>query len=228
MSSSFQIGDPPIDITYRRNARARRMSLRISNSDGAVKMTLPGGVSVAEAQEFALSKEGWLRKHLGNRGPAHVLTYGARLMIDGVERQIAQGPKRAIQITDTEILTNMPEDRLPRALAGFCKTLARDRFSAASRHYADKIDVDFTKITMRDTRSRWGSCTTDGGLMYSWRLIMAPREVQYYVAAHEVCHLIEMNHSDRFWDLVESIYPNYKACQKWLRQNGSRLHQVQF
>ena len=90
-----------------------------------------------------------------------------------------------------------------------------------SNYLSHKIN----SITLRDTTSRWGSCTSNGRLMYSWRLVMAPREVQNYVAAHEVCHLIEMNHSNEYWQLVENVFPNYKLNRLWLKTNGNLLHQ---
>jgi len=228
MSGSFQIGHPPIEVNYKHNPRAKRMTLRISNATGAVKMTLPGGVPVFKAQEFAKSKEVWLRKHLAKRGPERALTYGSTLLIDGEYRTITLGAKRAVTLDQDRILTTYPEDRLPHALAGYLKALARERFAQASGEYADALGLKFTKITMRDTTSRWGSCTTDGGLMFSWRLIMAPPHVQRYVAVHEVCHLRHMDHSKAFWDLVASIYPTYKTSEKWLKAHGSKLHQVRF
>ncbi|MBT4132840.1 MAG: M48 family metallopeptidase, partial [Rhodobacterales bacterium] len=104
-------------------------------------------------------------------------------------------------------------------------TLARERLMTSSDYFAKLLGCKIKSITLRDTTTRWGSCTTNGSLMYSWRLMMAPREVQNYVAAHEVCHLIEMNHSPNYWKLVESVVPTYKADRSWLKLNGNLLHQ---
>jgi predicted metal-dependent hydrolase len=98
----------------------------------------------------------------------------------------------------------------------------------ASDHYAAKIGRRVTRVTLRDTRSRWGSCTAEGALMYSWRLIMAPPEVLRYVAAHEVAHLVEMNHSNRFWAVVEGLYPGWQTQRAWLRSHGGALHGLRF
>ena len=117
---------------------------------------------------------------------------------------------------------------MPSKLRAFYKTMARDRLVQASDGYAKILGRSFSRITLRDTRSRWGSCTSDGNLMYSWRLIMAPPKVQNYVAAHEVCHLVEMNHSKAFWRQVAAIYPDYKQQQVWLQEHGSYLHRYQF
>ncbi|MGR3434759.1 MAG: M48 family metallopeptidase, partial [Shimia sp.] len=81
---------------------------------------------------------------------------------------------------------------------------------------------------LRDTRSRWGSCSAAGGLNYSWRLVMAPPEVLDYVAAHEVAHLAQMNHSPRFWAEVAGLMPGYEAPRGWLRRHGADLHRYRF
>ena len=108
------------------------------------------------------------------------------------------------------------------------KARARDMLATVSDDYAAALGRPYTRLTLRDTRSRWGSCTSDGGLMYSWRLIMAPPEVLHYVAAHEVAHLQEMNHSAAFWAVVEQLYGDYAAPRRWLRKEGDRLHRVTF
>jgi predicted metal-dependent hydrolase len=90
------------------------------------------------------------------------------------------------------------------------------------------LGLPFGRVTLRDTRSRWGSCTSAGDLMFSWRLIMAPSAVLDYVVAHEVAHLAEMNHSDRFWAQVERLFPDHAAPRAWLRRNGAGLHAWDF
>src|SRR5690606_4279045 len=110
----------------------------------------------------------------------------------------------------------------------FLKTVARDRLATASDRYAVALGRPYGRLTLRDTRSRWGSCSAAGDLMYSWRLVMAPAEVLDYVAAHEVAHLAEMNHSPAFWDVVARLCPDYRRHRTWLRANGGALHRVRF
>ena len=105
---------------------------------------------------------------------------------------------------------------------------ARDRLVAASDGYAAALGRPYARITLRDTRSRWGSCTSDGGLMYSWRLILAPPEILDYVAAHEVAHLKEMNHSSAFWAVATQLYGPSDEARHWLRNAGSELHRYRF
>jgi len=94
--------------------------------------------------------------------------------------------------------------------------------------FSERLGSKFNKITLRDTRSRWGSCSSDANLMFSWRLIMAPEDISAYVAAHEVAHLKHMNHSEEFWETVEYLFGPFKKERTWLRQNGSSLHRYKF
>ena len=106
--------------------------------------------------------------------------------------------------------------------------MAQARLAAASDRHAATLGRPFTAIALRDTRSRWGSCTADGRLMYSWRLAMAPPEVLDDVAAHEVAHLAHMDHSPRFWSVVETLCPGWPAHRRWLREHGGALQGWQF
>jgi predicted metal-dependent hydrolase len=115
----------------------------------------------------------------------------------------------------------------PRVQA-YLRAQARDRLAQACNHYATLLGRPYRRLTLRDTRSRWGSCSTQGDLMFSWRLIMAPPAVLDYVAAHEVAHLAEMNHSPAFWAVVARLCPDYAAHRHWLRDHGDTLHRVRF
>lgn len=221
-------GNPPVALTLRRSPRARRISLRVSGLDGAVTLTLPRGVSEGEGLDFARSKGDWLRAQLGDRPDPVRVTWGATLPIEGQELRIAPGEGRRVQPMGDQLLVPGPEETVPKRVQAFLKTLARDRLATASDRHALALGRSYSKLTLRDTRSRWGSCTTAGGLMYSWRLILTPPEVLDYVAAHEVAHLQEMNHSEAFWSLVERLCPDYAEPRQWLRRNGGALHRYQF
>lgn len=226
MSDHHLPGTPPVELTLRRSGRARRISLRISQLDGRVTLTLPNGVPESEALDFARSKEDWIRSHLSARSEDVSVDLGALLPVEGVMRRIVQVPGRRVVLTDTEI--GVPDGPVGTRLQSWLRGLARDRLAEASDQYAAALGRSYGRITMRDTRSRWGSCSSQGGLMYSWRLILAPTEVLHYVAAHEVAHLAEMNHSPAFWALVDQLYGPYAAPRKWLRKEGNRLHGYRF
>ena len=153
----------------------------------------------------------------------------ASLLVEGRAFVLTQGPQRgSVTLSGDEIVVPGAPERAALRVATFLKALARDRLSQASDRYAAQIGRKYKSLTLRDTRSRWGSCTADGSLMYSWRLIMAPPAVLDYVAAHEVSHLAEMNHSDRFWAVVEGLMPDYAPRRKWLKEHGGRLHAYRF
>lgn len=220
-------GNPPIDVSLRRSARARRLSLRVSRLDGLVTLTLPTRTPLREAVHFIESRELWLRKHLIGIAPEHVVTVGGTVPFQGVDLPVRVGDGRRTQLRDGTLFVPDKVTAGARAKA-FLKLRARDELAAASDHFAGLLGRSYTRLSIRDTRSRWGSCSSEGVLMYSWRLIMAPPEILNYVAAHEAAHLVEMNHSDQFWSQVELIYPEYDACRKWLRAHGDVLHRVRF
>ncbi|MEH7827369.1 M48 family metallopeptidase [Gemmobacter denitrificans] len=220
--------DAPIEITLRRSARARRFSLRVSRLDGRVTLSLPQRAREADALAFARAQEGWIRRALSQISPGTALCHGAAFPFEGRLLQLGPASGRQVQITDTALLLPGTADDLPRRLAAFLRLRARDRLAAASDHYARLLGRSYRSLTLRDTRSRWGSCTHDGRLMYSWRLIMAPPEVLNYVAAHEVAHLAQMNHSPAFWAEVARLMPGYETPRRWLKSEGQTLQGWRF
>jgi predicted metal-dependent hydrolase len=221
-------GNPPVALTLRRSARARRISLRVSGLDGRVTLTLPRGVAEDEALAFARDKAGWLRRQLGKRPEEVPVAVGADIPVEGRMLALAPGRGRAIRQAGDTLLVPGPEETVATRLRAWLKTRARERLAAASDRHAAALGRPYARLTLRDTRSRWGSCSAAGGLMYSWRLVMAPPEVLDYVAAHEVAHLAEMNHSPAFWATVARLCPGYAAPRRWLRENGAALHRYRF
>ena len=113
---------------------------------------------------------------------------------------------------------------LHRRLLDFLKREARRDLDEASRRYAAALDVKIGSISVRDQVSRWGSCSSAGALSFSWRLILAPSYVLDYLAAHEVAHLVEMNHSRKFWRILMSLCPDIDRAKEWLDAHGASLH----
>lgn len=219
-------GDPPVALVLRRSARARRISLRVSRLDGRVTLTLPPGVPEREALAFARDRADWIRGHLGDMTPPVAVAPGTELPVEGRPRRIEAATGRRIVIDDDRIA--VPGQPVGPRLQAFLKARARDRLAAASDRHAAALGRPYARLSLRDPRSRWGSCSSQGGLMYSWRLILAPPEVLDYVAAHEVAHLAEMNHSDRFWQVVRRLYGPFEAERRWLKREGGTLHRFIF
>lgn len=223
-------GSPPIDVTLRRSARTRRFSLRVSRLDGRVTLSMPLRAKESEAMSFLKAQEDWLRQTLVEMSSSvpQSVTLGARLPVEGQRFTLAQGSGRSIRVEGDQILVPGDPAQAGARVGAWLKVLARDRLAAASTHYAGLVNRPYSRLTLRDTRSRWGSCSHDKALMYNWRLIMAPPSVLTYVAAHEVAHLVEMNHSADFWAVVARIYPDYAAERAWLHREGQALHRHRF
>lgn len=221
-------GHPPVDVTLRRSSRTRRFSLRVSQLDGRVTLSVPQRAREAEAMEFLRGHEAWLRAALARTTVHGQVGMGDQISVEGRLLTLTPGPGRSVKVDGVALLVPGDPAQAGRRVQAFLQTLARDRLAAASDYYAAQIDRKVTRITLRDTRSRWGSCAHDGALMYSWRLVMAPPSVLTYVAAHEVAHMVQMNHSDAFWAVVSRLYPHWQVQRKWLHSHGRDLHSYQF
>ncbi|MGL4281537.1 MAG: M48 family metallopeptidase [Albidovulum sp.] len=221
-------GNPPVSVTLRRSARARRFSLRVSRLDGRVTLSIPARASEAEALAFAGDKADWVRSILATAAPRRSIGPGAVVPFEGRALTVTAAAVRAVRVEGDLLLVPGDPARMAARIAAFLKLAARQRLQTESERYAAAIGRPIRAITLRDTRSRWGSCTHDGRLMYSWRLIMAPPEVLSYVAAHEVAHLKELNHSSDFWAIVARVMPDYARHRRWLRSHGNDLHGIDF
>lgn len=221
-------GSPPVEVTLRRTARARRMSLRVSRLDGRVTLSVPPRARESEAMAFLQAQENWIRKALLNVVPSGAVALGDEIPVEGQLLRLVPGKGRSLMVVGDELQVPGDAARAAVRVAAYLKHRARDRLALASDTYAHRIGRRYRTLTLRDTRSRWGSCTAEAGLMYSWRLIMAPPLVLDYVAAHEVAHLAEMNHSSRFWAIVADLMPDYERHRRWLKTKGHALHSYRF
>lgn len=202
--------------------------MRVSRLDGRVTLTMPDTASERRALAFANEKAAWIRGRLAERPDEVHAMIGAVIPVDGVEMQIISDSRSRLDFDRGEIAVSRRSSAVHTAVAGLLRAHARERLSSACDRYSSALGRPYSRITLRDTRSRWGSCSAEGALMFSWRLILAPPVVLDYVAAHEVAHLKEMNHSARFWSTVEKLMPEYKPHRAWLRRNGEELHRYRF
>lgn len=221
-------GLPGVEVALRRSARARRFSLRVSRQTGAVTLTLPLRARESEAMSFLNAQADWLARALSDLTPATRPAHGLLIPVEGQSLMIAPGVGRGVRIEAGQILVPGDPAQVPARLQAWLKTRARDRLAASVDRHGAVLGRKAAAISLRDTRSRWGSCSAEGRLMFSWRLIMAPPPVLDYVAAHEVAHLAEMNHSDRFWAVVERLCPGWKPQRAWLRREGAALQAIRF
>ena len=223
----------PAQIAWRRSARARRVSLRIDPRDGSVVVTLPPRAARTAGMALLMDHADWVSQRLAALPGAVAFAPGALVPLHGAPHRIRHAPtlrglaaRGAAWIEPGEIVVAGEAAFLARRVADFLRAEARARFSALVRHKATAAGLQAGRVSIKDTRSRWGSCAANHNIAFSWRLVMAPRSVQDYVAAHEVAHLRHMNHGPQFWALVGDLTPHIETACRWLRVEGPRLLRI--
>ena len=218
-------------VRLRRHRQARRYTLRIQAATREVILTMPPRGTLKEAREFAQKHGGWIAARLGRLPEAVRFAHGIVVPLRGVpHRIIHRRDARGIVWTETDsdgerlLCVAGGAPHINRRINDFLRRQAKRELEAASFRHAGELGVSIARIAVRDQASRWGSCSTTGVLSYSWRLILAPGFVLNYLAAHEVAHLVEMNHSVRFWRLVRRLCPDHERAKVWLDVHGSDLH----
>jgi predicted metal-dependent hydrolase len=231
---------PSIQVTFdqaiylvriRRHRQARRYTLRIHAATREVVLTMPPRGSLREAKEFAQKHGGWIAARLRRLPVAAPFADGAMVPLRGVEHRIAHRPG----LRGTTWIENGVDGaalicvageapHVDRRVGDFLRREALRDLQSASSAAAEQLGVAIKRVSVRDQASRWGSCSTTGVLSYSWRLVLAPPFVLQYLAVHEVAHLVEMNHSARFWRLVHELCPDVQRAKVWLDVHGADLH----
>jgi predicted metal-dependent hydrolase len=214
-----------LEVQVRLNPRARRMIVKVNPATGEVSVTAPSRGGLAHALAFARGETAWIARQLALAPGPVWLAAGAMLPFEGRDHEIcvAKSGPAPVWREDGIIWVRGESAHVPRRVLDFLKKEARKSFEARSLHHAARLGVRPARITVRDTASRWGSCSSARSLSFSWRLILAPPFVLDYVVAHEIAHLREMNHSPRFWAHVETLVADLETPQAWLRQHGRGL-----
>ena len=218
-------------VRIRRHRQARRYTLRIHAVSREVILTMPPRGSVREAKDFAQKHGGWIAARLRRLPQAAPFAEGTVLPLRGVQHRIVHRPgvrgtvwSETAETGEALLCVAGQAPHIDRRVGDFLRREALRDLEVASRSSAEKLGVAVKRISVRDQSSRWGSCSTTGLLSYSWRLILAPPFVLDYLAAHEVAHLVEMNHSARFWRLVNGICADAARAKAWLDIHGTDLH----
>lgn len=218
-------------VRVRRHRQARRYTLRIHAASREVILTMPPRGSLKEAKEFAQKHGGWIAARLCRLPVAAPFADGAIVPLRGVPHRVVHRPGvRGTVWTETAengealICVAGQAPHIERRVSDYLRREAHRELEVASLRAAEQLGVTVKRISVRDQSSRWGSCSTTGVLSYSWRLILAPPFVLDYLAIHEVAHLVEMNHSPRFWRLVINLCPDANRAKTWLDVHGNDLH----
>jgi len=218
-------------VRLQRHRRARRYTLRVQSATREVVLTMPPRGSLKDARAFAQKHGAWIAARLKRLPQPAPFRHGTVIPLRGephrIEHRRNERGTAWIELGDdgSHVLCVAGEAaHIARRLRDYLKREAKRELEAASRRAADALGVKIKRVSIRDQSSRWGSCSTTGVLSYSWRLILAPPFVLEYLAAHEVAHLVEMNHSRAFWRVVARIYPNLARAKTWLDAHGVDLH----
>lgn len=224
-------GSQIYSIRLRRHRRARRYTLRIHPSDREAILTMPPRGTIVEAKDFAQRHGAWIAARLGRLPKAAPFLPGTVVPLRGVPHKIVhRSGERGTVWTETRdsgekiICVAGAAEHIERRVLDFLKREARRDLQKSAEAYAIALGVRVKRLSIRDQSSRWGSCTSAGSLSFSWRLILAPPFVLDYLAAHEVAHLVEMNHSARFWKVCDRICSSVERAKKWLDTSGNDLH----
>jgi predicted metal-dependent hydrolase len=227
-TTALLVDGEPIEITVKVSQRARSYRLSVPHTGGPV-LTLPANGRWTEAMGFLERHRGWLAARLKRTAPKTLFADGELVPVRGVPHRIhATGRLRGrveVAEIDGELSLLVPGEaaHIPRRLTEWLKSEAQRDLTERSDLYAAALGVKVVSVAMRSQATRWGSCSSTGRLNYNWRLILAPPFVLDYVAAHEVAHLVHMNHSPSFWKSVERALPDMNRGKAWLKAHGKML-----
>lgn len=220
-----EAGGRPIAVALKRNPRARRLVLTVDPGDAAPTLVIPPYVSIGEAQAFLDSRVRWLERRLKALPPRIAFADGAAIPFLGEVLTLRHaGSARGNVWREGDALFVAGDPRhVPRRTADWLKRAAREEFARLAAAKAALAGKPAPRVSIRDPKRQWGSCSVDGVLRLSWRLVLAPPEVVDYVIAHEVAHLLEMNHGRAFWAAVARLTPHMASARIWLKRNGHGL-----
>ena len=246
MRARVRTGDNAMLRTIKRGKQSLEYNLiQTSRKSGIQIKALPGGetrvyapmwmhlrdidAAVRGELDVILKMHEAVARSIDDRKAAHPSTEGSTVTVEGKPRSLhlIQGGSVKLELDGERLNLTLPNpesiDSVRNALKeGLCQ-LALQRIRERIYAFAPKICTDFKRVTIRDQKTRWGSCSSKHNLNFNWKLIQAPPEALDYVVIHELCHLIEFNHSRRFWKLVEEQMPEYEAWKKWLKDHGNEL-----
>ena len=227
----LDVAGQAVPVTMKHHPTAKRFILRFNKTRDGIIVTVPPGAREREAFLFAQRQNDWIASRLDSRPAIVPFVHGAVIPVRGDHHQITHCPgRRGTAWTEVggeglpRICVTGDDSHLTRRITDWLKREARGELRTRCAHYAEKMGLKYSRVVLRDQSSRWGSCSSSGTLSFSWRLILAPIDVLDYVAAHEVAHLKEMNHSPRFWKLVEDAKPGMEHPRSWLKTHGAGLH----
>ena len=217
----------PLRVEFVRMRQARRYILRV-RPDGTIRVTVPRGGSRREAQAFLDRQQRWIereRRRVREQHAPVTWQHGSEILLRGQRVVIAEQPQGqtvTIRYGDRRIEVDAGTD-VRRAVEHDLRQLAREELFPRLLELAARWDLPVGRLTIRNQRSRWGSCAKNGNIALNFRLVQMPAAIRDYVLVHELMHIRQQNHSRRFWRLVEAVCPEFRAAERWLRTEGKSL-----
>ncbi len=218
-----KLGDP-INIPVRYSTKAKRIIIKIHHKNA--ELVLPNH-NINAGYKFLLEKESWVRNKLSSSKQNNDSDIDNKIIpILGRQYSILQinAIRNNVHIKDNVIYVESFPYTHNKSLIKFLQDKLLLEITNIVNTLSTQYELKFSKIKITDSKTRWGSCSSNLVLCFNWRLIFAPQEILNYVIIHEMCHLVEMNHSKSFWALVAKLCPKYQAAKSWLKMNGPRLH----
>ena len=229
METSIDLGGQIAPLTARVNRRARQLIIKVDPVTGRVIVTAPSKRALPEAIRFANDRRAWINARLDEGAPAQPFEPGGYFPYRGLAHEIinsgpARSPVRCVDGESPHFLVGGEAVHINRRLVDWLKKDAKRTLSERAHDFAGRLGKNISRVQVRDTRSRWGSCSSDGALSFSWRLILAPPAILDYVAAHECAHLVHLDHSPAFWRTVKSLEVDVDGASRWFDLHGVKLH----
>lgn len=227
---SYDVESHSIPIFAAVNKRAKRITLRYDFKNQLANVTIPSKKFLPQAQILVQKNQEWILNCVNNYSQQTVQPNSILTLFGKTYRLLhVQSVAKHVWVTGEDIIVYGHQSHFSSILEGWIKSQALKFFHENSYSLANQLQSPkINRIKLQDRRTAWGSCSGNGNLSYSWRLVFAPLEVALYVCAHEVSHLLEMNHSSKFWDIVSQLCPQFKENRLWLRKNGKGLFTYKF
>lgn len=224
VSTVFTYGESEIPLTHKPSLRAKRLSLRLSSKEGILVLTVPPRTTPSQISIFLKQCGPWVDRQMAKISKPMRIEPGMDVNIHGEVFRCTIDPlRRKPVLCEATKTLRVPPLFLQTDLHNYFKKLADKILPDYVLKAAKLLGQQVEKISIRDQKTRWGSCSGQKTISLSWRLILAPPEVAHYVCVHEAVHLLHMNHSPAFWKAVESLCPAYKIHKKWLKIHGPSL-----
>ena len=218
---TIRIGDFNIFLT--KSARTKHIFLK-QNTKGEIVLTYPRLCPKMLAISFAKKQLPWIQAHVLNAPKEIVFTPGDHICVLGQNYLLVHGSRTLL--LDKTLIISGDIGFFHRRVCSYVQKMLLPYLQQQVKKQTEHLSVQAKRITLRNTSSRWGSCSSNKNLSFCWKIAFAPQYVVDYLIAHEVAHLVHMNHAAQFWQLVDTLTPHRKQAEKWLKTNGQSLQRI--